>query len=133
LRKTETNEPVEVPGRSDPVPFHQVMGKSSPAFESLAVRLYQNDPDMLSALLDYFERTAAGYEMETISAAIQCPVLLMQADPTVGGVMTDDEVTRALMLLAQPRHVKLEGISHVLHNEWKEPVLEALKNFFGTW
>lgn len=44
--------------------------------------------------------------------------------------MTDREVEEALPLLAQPQHVKLDGVSHVLHNERKEPVLAALKTFF---
>jgi pimeloyl-ACP methyl ester carboxylesterase len=120
--------PVEVSGQG--VALRQMMGENSPVFEWLAIRLYYNDPDMLSALIDRFEETAAGYEMETILPAVECPVFLMQADPSAGGIMTDDEVTRALALLSQPGHIKLAGISHVFHNERKEPILEALEAFF---
>jgi pimeloyl-ACP methyl ester carboxylesterase len=127
------DSPVEVPGQSDPVPFRQVAGEDSPVFDKwLAPNLYQNDPDMLSAIIDRFEATAAGYEMESVLPAIECPVLLMQADPSVGGVMTDSEVEQALPLLARPQHVKLEGVSHVLHNERNEPVLASLERFFGA-
>jgi pimeloyl-ACP methyl ester carboxylesterase len=94
--------------------------------------MIQNDPDMLTALLDRFETTAAGYEMDIVLPAIKCPVLLIQADPAKGGLMTDAEVEQAWPLLAHPSHVRLEGVSHVFHNERKEPIVEALKLFFQS-
>jgi pimeloyl-ACP methyl ester carboxylesterase len=123
--------PMELPGRHEPVPMRQVFGEDSPVFhEWLAPNLYHADPDTLSTLLDRLPATAAGYEMETLLPAIRCPVLLLQADPAAGGVMTDEEVAEALPLLAHARHVKLEGMSHALYNERKEPVLAALEDFF---
>ena len=124
--------PFEVPGQETLVPLREVMGDDSPVFEWLAMNMVQNDPDMLSALLDRFETTAAGYDMEIVFPAIQCPVLLLQADPLTGGLMTDVEVQQALGFLAQARHIKLKGLSHVFHNERKEPVVEALKTFFQS-
>jgi hypothetical protein len=44
--------------------------------------------------------------------------------------MTDEEVEQALPLLAHASHVKLIGVSHVLHNDRKEPVVAALQEFF---
>lgn len=85
---------------------------------------------MLSALLDRLPTTVAGYEMDTLLPAITCPVLLLQADPAAGGVMTDEEVGQAVPLLAHARHVKLEEIGHALFNERKEPVLDTLEDFF---
>jgi pimeloyl-ACP methyl ester carboxylesterase len=122
--------PVEVPGRAEPVAMREVLGDDSPVFSWLATHLYQSGPDVLTALLERFEATAAGYEMDGLLPAIACPVLLLQADPAVGGLMTDADVRRAMPLLAKPRHVRRDGVSHVLHNERKEPVVEALKVFF---
>jgi pimeloyl-ACP methyl ester carboxylesterase len=121
--------PAERPGQVEPVRLQEVIGPDSPVFGWLAVNMVQNDPDMLSALLDRFEATAAGYDMPTVLPAIQCPVLLMQADPAAGGLMTDSEVNQALSLLTRGSHVKLAGLSHVFHNERKEPVVEALRAF----
>jgi pimeloyl-ACP methyl ester carboxylesterase len=126
------NAPIEVPGRTGSVPMREVMGEEAPVYAWLATNLQQNDPDMLTALFDRYETTAAGYEMESVLLRIQCTVLLLQADPTVGGVMTDREVELALPLLDQPRHVRLQGMSHVLHNERKEPIVQALKAFFES-
>jgi pimeloyl-ACP methyl ester carboxylesterase len=93
------------------------------------LRAQVQEPAMLSALLDDFDTVAAGYQMEQVLPAIRCPVLLLQADPKTGGVMTDAEMVQALPLLADPTHIKLDGISHVLHNEQPEPVLRAMIDF----
>ncbi len=124
--------PIEVPGRLGSVSMREVLGEDSPVFTWLATNLAQSDPDTLTALLARFEATAAGYEMRLVLPAITCPVLLLQADPAAGGLMTDAEVEQALPLLAKPSHRRLEGVSHVLHNERKAPVVAALRAFFQS-
>lgn len=91
--------------------------------------VYQTDPEVYTAFLDHFEETAAGYEMEGLLPSVKCPVLLLQADPNTGGVMTDAEMTQAMALLPNSSHVFLPKISHMLHNEQKTPVLEAITTF----
>jgi pimeloyl-ACP methyl ester carboxylesterase len=107
------------------------IGEESPHYPWLANNLYQTDPDFFAALLDDAETTAQGYEMETLFPMVECPVLLLQADPEKGNALSDGEVARALQLLAQPTHVRFEGISHMLFNEphGKEPVLQAISEF----
>lgn len=126
------DSPVEMAGREGLVPMREALGEDSPVFAWVAHNLYQQDPDIFTALLDDFERTVAGYDMDALLPAIRCPVLLLQADPASGGVMTEAEVERALPLLAQPTHVRLKQISHVLHNEQKEPVLQAITDFLES-
>ena len=126
------NSPIEVPGRMGTVPMREVLGENASVYTWLATNLQQNDPDMLTALLDRYETTMAGYEMNSLFPAIQCPVLLLQADPAAGGMMTDRDVELALPLLGRSRHIRLQGISHVFHNERKEPIVQALKDFFQS-
>jgi len=126
------DSPEEVPGTSEPVPMRAVMGEESPFYDWMATSLYQEDPDMLTAILERFDITADGYEINIVLPAIQCPVLLLQADPDAGGVMTDMEIEQAMPLLSQPSHIRLDGVNHVLHNDRKEPVVEALKAFLQT-
>lgn len=123
--------PVEVAYQATPIPMREAFGEDSPHYPWLADNLYQTDPDFFAALLDDAEITAEGYEMETLFPVIECPVLLLQADPENGGALTDIEVARGLQLLAQARHVRFEGISHMLFNEphGKEPVLQAISEF----
>jgi pimeloyl-ACP methyl ester carboxylesterase len=122
--------PTEEPNNPNPVPMRTVYGEDSRVFPWLAENLYHQDPDILTAILDRFDDTVAGYEMDILFPKIKCPVLLLQADPNTGGLMIDVEVQQALLLLARPTHIKITNLSHTLHNERKEPVLEALKRFF---
>ena len=84
-----------------------------PFYVYLASRLIGHDPDVLGMLLEDYDTVAAGYEMDRVLPKIQCPVLLMQADPNVGGAMTDAEVVRARSLLRNLQHVKFTGLSHL--------------------
>jgi pimeloyl-ACP methyl ester carboxylesterase len=128
--------PTEVPGQDEPVTTREKHGEDSDVYTHLAARLSEIDPDTLTALLDDFEATLAGYEMETLLPAIRCPVLLLQADPDwfaiQKGVMTDGEVERALSLLHQPQHVKLEQRDHLLFYPDKEPAASIIIGFLES-
>jgi pimeloyl-ACP methyl ester carboxylesterase len=122
--------PTEIPGQDEPVTMREKHGEDSSVFAWVATNLYYNDPDMLMAVMD--GTMTAGYEMEKVLPAIRCPVLLLQADPDAGGMMTDAEVERALPLLAHPRHVRFEQRSHALFHPEKEPVLRVIVEFFES-
>jgi pimeloyl-ACP methyl ester carboxylesterase len=120
---------VSSPNQPATARMRDVWGEDAPVFAWLATNLYQQDPDVLGMLIDDFASAADGYEMEALLPAISCPVLLLQADPAHGGVMSDAEVERALALLARPTHIRLAGVSHILHGERKQAVLEAILPF----
>ncbi len=92
-----------------------LMGDDNPWFALQATSLHQLDPDMLGAVLAGPEFMLVDYEPEVLLPLIQCPVLLLQADPGQGGVLRDADVELALRLLAKPTLVRLEGIGHPLH------------------
>jgi len=122
--------PTFLPGQDEPVTMRERYGEESSVYEDLATRLYYNDPDMLTALLDDHANTTAGYDMEVLLPAIRCPVLLLQADPEAGARMASADVARALSLLAHGQHVQLEGIGHLLFSPRKEPALSTIIDFF---
>jgi pimeloyl-ACP methyl ester carboxylesterase len=128
--------PTDLPGQDEPVTMREKHGEDSDITTHLAARLFDIDPDTLTALLDDFKATMAGYEMEKVLPAIRCPVLLLQADPDwcvfQAGVMTDAEVERALPLLAQPQHVRLEGRDHLLFYPDKEPAMSIIMDFLKS-
>jgi len=101
------------------------------ACRELAERLYQQDPNVLGMLLEDYAHAAAGFDMQSNLPAIRCPVLLMQADPAAGSVMTDAEVQRALLLLRYPSHVRFDGLSHQFLFEDPQRVLQAMEDFMG--
>jgi len=83
--------------------------------------------------INYAEGSASGPPLVLLHGGVaRCPVLLLQADPKAGGFLTDTEVEQGIPLLSQPTHILLEGVSHVLHNEQKEPVLQAITDFLTS-
>jgi pimeloyl-ACP methyl ester carboxylesterase len=85
------------------------------------------DPDVLRMWAD--GRMLAGYDAGSLLGRVQCPTLLIQADPSRGGNMTVCDVQRASAQLRDVAHVRLDGLSHSLHQENAEAVLEALMNY----
>ncbi len=112
--------------------MRELLGEDHPMFSALAESLYAQDPEVLRTMLDDFERFAAGYDMRILLPAIRCPVLLLQADPAAGAVMSDAEVQQALALLSQGAHVRLAGVGHAFHNERPDLVVEAINNWYRS-
>jgi pimeloyl-ACP methyl ester carboxylesterase len=111
--------------------IREIFGEGSPIIHDLAERLYLHDPDMLGMLIEDYDNVAAGYDIETVLPAIHCPVLLVQADPSAGGALTDQEVQRARTLLANPTHRRFAGMDHALVYDPKGPPMVAVNTFLS--
>jgi pimeloyl-ACP methyl ester carboxylesterase len=122
--------PARVPGQDRLVTMREKHGENSGYFPAMAANLYYNDPDMLTAVLD--GTMTAGYEVEDVLPAIRCPVLLLQGDPAAGGLMTDADVDRALGLLQQGQHVRLEGTGHAIFWPDAQHVLRIVLEFLAS-
>ena len=78
---------------------------------------------------------AAGEALEGLSAdevlsGINTPMLLIQANPDLGGALRDVEATRAIDLLEQGRHVKWDDVGHGMHNGAPERFVQLVNAFF---
>ncbi|MGH2448178.1 MAG: alpha/beta fold hydrolase [Chloroflexota bacterium] len=60
------------------------------------------------------------------------PTLVMQADQTKGGVLTDDGARRALELLPYGSFVHFEGAGHAIHAYQPEKFTRQILKFTGT-
>lgn len=100
------------------------------AMRSLAKSLAQLDPDVMRAFRA--GELTKDYAPERVLSRIDCPVLLLQADPQLGGLMSDSDVARGLALLRHGSHACFPGLGHGLHVENAEPVLEAVTRFLAT-
>lgn len=130
--ETLKNAPMQQTANSKPVPMRVVFGEDAPVFPWLATNLSQHDPNVLTTLLDHFDVAASGYDMDVVLPQVKCSVLLLQAEPQTGGLLTDAEIKRAMDLLPKQTHIKLANISHVLFNEQKDPVLDAITAFLDA-
>jgi pimeloyl-ACP methyl ester carboxylesterase len=123
--------PTPMPGRAGLVRTADWLGEENPWFDTMAESLHRLDPDMLTAVVDQFEEMHAGYDLETLLPRLTCPILLLQADPAEGGMLTDDEVARARELSPAVDHVRFTGLGHALHMVQPEPVLRAVLDFLA--
>jgi pimeloyl-ACP methyl ester carboxylesterase len=85
------------------------------------------DPAVLTPLIE--GRWLDGYDVAGVLTRIRCPVLLLQADPTAGGVMTDADAEEVVQALPSCRHVRFAGTGHQLHRDVPEAVLRAIQDF----
>jgi pimeloyl-ACP methyl ester carboxylesterase len=109
--------------------LREIFGEGSPIIHELAERLCLHDPDVLGMLIEDYDNVAAGYDMEMVLPGILCPVLLLQADPSVSGVLPDAEVQRALPLLTDVTHKRFSGMDHMLIYDPNGPPMTAVKDF----
>jgi pimeloyl-ACP methyl ester carboxylesterase len=71
--------------------------KDEPSLRLKARSLSLMDPDVLNMYFD--GRATKNYDIEKLLPAIQCPALLLRADPKMGGRIEDDEETAAMAAL----------------------------------
>lgn len=100
------------------------------ALRSLATSLRQLDPAVMEAFRD--GSLLAGYDADTLLHAAACPLLLLQADPSEDGLMSDDDAQRALETRPDARHVRFDGMGHALHIEDASRVLEVVTPFLRS-
>ena len=87
------------------------------------------DPEALEMAVD--GRLGASWSSDYFRK-IQCPTLIIQADPKWGGLVTERDVRECKAAVPQTVHVLLENVGHSLHIHQPGPVLRALGNFLGS-
>jgi len=127
--------PVSVPGRDAPMRYGDLPGRDAAHLRGWAKTLSQVDPDV--ALYQAEGRMAEYVQNVDLDAALQgatCPVLLLQGDPSHGGVVSDADAEHALSLLRDGLGVKLQGAGHDLGlNAWTvAPLLRAMMGFLES-
>ncbi len=111
-------------------PFKMFPGCDDPYLSAWARSLSQLDPDVLKMTLD--GRTLAGWHPDELISRIKCPTLLLQADPKMGGLMTDDDVDKIRRASPDVQVSPMKGVGHSLHMYDPAPILRALMNFLVT-
>jgi pimeloyl-ACP methyl ester carboxylesterase len=125
--------PILEPGATEARPARQVLGDDSPWFAFHAESLHRVDPDTLTSLLAGPQALLEGYDPHVLLPAIACPVLLLQADPDLGGVLTDADVSLGRQLLSNVQVARLAGIDHALHSrsDQLDAVLDVVRPFLA--
>lgn len=87
------------------------------------------DPEVLTPLIE--GRWLDGYDVAEVLSRVRCPVLLLQADPAAGGVMSDADSDEVVQALSSCQRVRFPGIGHQLQRDSPEAVLRALREFLS--
>ena len=127
--------PVHLPGETEPVRYADQPGVDAIDLLQFAITLSMLDP----GVLDYHaerrvDEFLEGFELEEMLHNITCPVLLVQANPNLGGMMTDESVDFAIAELSNATHVLMEDAGHNLGlDTWEvNPLLRVILGFLET-
>jgi pimeloyl-ACP methyl ester carboxylesterase len=125
--------PVSDTGSKKPINLKDLPGMDADYFTNWAQALITVDPDVVryhaeGQIHEYVENV----DLDAAMQKVICPVLIIQGDPSRGGIITDGDAAHALSLLAHGTLVHIEGVGHDLGLSTKrtEPLLEALVEFF---
>jgi pimeloyl-ACP methyl ester carboxylesterase len=124
-----------VPGTEPPVRYGDDPGVVSTELREWARSLSQLDPDVVQLHAEgRWHELMLAFDFEAMLGAIDCPVLLLQGDPSQGGMMTDEDVEHAMSLLPEVYHVQIEGAGHDLGLATCElaPLSRAVLNFLES-
>ena len=97
------------------------------ALQRRAAMLKNVDPEAIRIVLDH--QHMQGFELESAMAAIDCPTLLLQADPARGAAMTDTDAAHALSHLRNATLQRIERSGHLIHASRPEAIQERLHAF----
>ncbi len=107
-------------------------GAPAEALMPWAENLANVDPVYLQTLLNGRE-PVEGIDFEAAIEAIECPILLLQADPARQGAMEAVDVDLVRQHARQLEYAFFEGAGHGIHNERTAEVLEVLDRFIANW
>jgi pimeloyl-ACP methyl ester carboxylesterase len=122
------NELVTLPGHDEPVRRGTVEGDVGIRLE--AETLIQLDPEVYTFGWD--GRLAEGYDMDAVLERVVCPVLLLQADPVLGGLVDDGLAAHAMTLLAQGKLVSIPEARHSILQSQPKAAMRAVNEFLES-
>lgn len=101
--------------------------RSSTSLKWSAHCLRYVDPDVFTPLIE--GRWLHGYNRHGVFRSIQCPTLLLQADPSSGGALSDADAFEVASMIEKCTHVRFPGKGHQLHRDYPEAFLSAIDEF----
>ena len=124
-----------VPGAEPPVRYGDYPDVISVELREWARSLSQLDPDVVQLHAQgRRDELMQAFDFESMLRAVSCPVLLLQGEPSQGGIMTDDDVDYAVAQLSEAYHVQIEDVGHGLGMDTWEvaPILRAVVSFLES-
>jgi len=92
--------------------------------------LKELDPRVLAPIVS--TQWLDGFHYPDVLPRVRCPVLLLQADPSVGGMLIDDEASRAGQLIEDCTRIRFPGAGHLIHWLDTESLLRMVLSFLES-
>jgi pimeloyl-ACP methyl ester carboxylesterase len=88
------------------------------------------DPEAYTSFVE--ETLYDRFDPNTVLADIKCPSLLMQADPELSGIVSDEVASHMQQLVPDCTHVKFSGTGHNIHQDASVEFRRTLFDFLDT-
>jgi pimeloyl-ACP methyl ester carboxylesterase len=127
--------PVQAPGQEAQMRYGDSPDVDAVQIQRLAITVSQMDPGVLEYHAEGRAREfLEGFDIEQILGRITCPLLLVQGNPLLGGMVTDEVVKHVQSILPNAMHVLLGSAGHGLGmNTWEvAPLLRAVICFLES-
>ncbi len=121
---------IRVPGYDEVLRIEELPGNSEPVLLEWARCAMLTDHETLAMTLD--GSSFVGWDPVQILPRIACPTLLLQGNPELDALLTDDDVKLALKLLPRGEHVKFPLLGHALFMQQAKPVLAEIIRFLSS-
>lgn len=135
LSKQIADIPIQVPGQETPIRYGDRPDIDAVTIQQMALTYSHMDPGVLEyhaegRALEFLD----GFDLDQILERITSPVLLLQANPSLGGMMTDEVVKHVQSILPNTMHIVIESAGHDLGLEtWEvSPPLRAVMSFLES-
>ncbi len=93
-------------------------------------RLQQVDPDVIK--MSYNSMLMDQFDIDACLRQIQCPTLLLQANPQTGGALLDEDATAVLTQLSNGHHRFVPHSGHAIHVDQPQLFVDEVKSFLET-
>jgi pimeloyl-ACP methyl ester carboxylesterase len=118
---------ISVPGLEEAVRIEDLPGNDEASLWEWARCALQTDPDALAMALD--GSSYDGWDPQRVLPRISCPTLLLQGNPELGALLSDQDAELALKLLPDGELVNFQLLGHALFMQQPQPVLKAVVYF----
>lgn len=120
---------LKLPGINELVAIEELPGNNPAVLREWARSAWCTDPDVLTMAIE--GTTYARWSAQATLKQITCPLLLLQANPDLDGLLRDADVAFARKILPGVEHIKFPLLGHGLFMQRPEPVLNAISGFLG--
>ena len=100
----------------------------NPRWHDRAIKLMAMDPDVFRSTLS--GRARSNWRSEELLQRAQAPGLLLQAEPSLGSALFDDEAMKAMELLPNAEWEKWDDSGHGMHSAFPERFANRVLRFF---